>query len=308
MIIKNSFSILASEFRLVYKMLIYVILILLVFLAIFIGLAGPAFRPLQNVLLNANVIQDLKGAVESFTMGGGFAPFIDSVLASLSVGKAVIEANVSSLIGPICLLVFALFVFKFLITLVSLPVSEVFMQFMSTSAHAKLLPSYVFYIKKSLLYSLMYCLIVIPFDAAIFIIAFFIIKLYSVINLFAFSIAVGFIFFAFSLRLSLFSMWVPSIVVGKLSIFKALKNNFKIIKNAFIPALSCNFIIIIATFCMSIAFGLITFGIATLILFPFGICFSLCVHMVVYYNGIERKYYTDQVTIVDSSEDLTDKN
>lgn len=281
---------------------------MLVFLAIFIGLAGPAFKPLQSVLLGANVIQDFKSAVESFTMGGGFAPFVDSVLASLSVGKTVIEANVSSLVGPICLVLFAIFVFKFLITLVSLPISEVFMQFMSTSAHAKLLPSYVFYIKKSLLYSLMYSIIVIPFDAAIFLIAFFIIKLYSVINLFAFSIAVGFIFFAFSLRLSLFSMWVPSIVVGKMGVFKALKNNFNTIKKAFVPALSCNFIIIIVTFCMSIAFGLITFGIAFLILLPFGICFSLCVHMVVYYNGMSRKYYTDQVTIVDSAEDLTDKN
>lgn len=308
MIIKNSFSVLASEFRLVFKMLAYVFLMLLIFFAIFIGLAGPAFKPLQNVLLQANVIQNLKSAMENFTLGGGFAPFVDSTIASLAAGKAVIEANLQSLVGPICLALFAVFVFKFLFTLVALPSSEVIMQFMSTSAHTKLLPCYVSYIKKSLLYSLIYCILVIPFDIGILIIAFFITKLYPFLHLFAFTFAVAFLFFAFSFRIAVLSMWKPSIVVEKMGVFKALQNNFKIIKNAFSSALSCNLIIIILTFCMSITFGLITFGVATLILFPFGVCFALCVQMVLYYNLINRKYYTDQVTIIDSSEDLTDKN
>lgn len=280
---------------------------LLIFFAIFIGLAGPAFAPLKSVLSDANVLEDIRGAVKNFTIGGGFAPFADTVIAALLRGKTVISENWSSLTGPIVLVAVAIFVGKFLFTLAALPAADVLMQSMSTSAHTSLIPSYVSYIKKSLLYSLLYTVVALPLDFAILITAFLITKLYVYFKIIALTLAAAFAFAALACRSALFSMWIPSIVVEKMSVINAFKNNFKMLKMAFPSALSCGFIIIISIWCASVSFSVVTFGVAPLLLFPLGACFSLCVQMVLYYNLTGKKYYTDPITIIDSTEDLIDK-
>jgi len=297
MIVKNSVSIFLSNISLIYKLLIFMMIVLIIAIALFIGIIGPAL----NKIFAAS---DLTTLIETYNLENiDKITYTDLFGALLQDLRGVFNINKSVIYSSLAWISLVYMLARFFFTLSQVPIAKMIFDKMSSNFNNGFLPTCIQYSKQALVYALISSLISVPLDLAVIwgIIALGI-KLSSVVNFFAIAFSVTLLLLYAALRTSLLSQWVPLIIAENLGVIDALRKSIVPSLASFKDIFSASLIVfVLITWSASGGLNLITFGIVPIFIFPFAMVFLNIMNMVKYFNNNNKKYYVDQTRIEDPS-------
>ena len=111
-------------------------------------------------------------------------------------------------------------------------------------------------------------------------------------------VTIAYAIIMFSLKITLFAGVEPSMVVNNCGIIEALKRNFKAIQKKWLSIFSNTLIMVILLFFLNMFAVFFTFGITLLITVPITILTTIIFKNVVYYECTGMRYYCDSNTII----------
>ncbi|MEG1499480.1 MAG: hypothetical protein RR400_00190, partial [Clostridia bacterium] len=189
------------------------------------------------------------------------------------------------------------FVLPFLYNFAELAVGESLYGYMSSLTKISFTGSLFRNAAKSCLYGLVKVLVVLPVNLLICAAVFGVLRLGAVSNeMFYF---VPFLVtvvacFALGLKLTLFSGWMPAMIVFECGPFKGLRKGCKAVSRRFLKTLSTASIIIFAIFATNLLFGSFAF----IITIPLAFMFVLVFPMIMFFGSQGMRYYVDSDTIL----------
>lgn len=299
MMYKNSIRILFSNFNLVWKVMLYT----LITLAVIGGLAYVSAVPVFNVLANNGFFNLIKDVFEGFVTNLNLLEFIKGLGEISTSFFEIIINNFSNIWVSIVLFIFiVVFLERFLIGQTKLSSAYCLYASMSNNMKIGIFSSYFSNFSKVVLFELVKFITTFPIDIFIGYVIIQCFKLFSLGTAMAILtpfIIVLVIVILMSLKISLFSCWMPMISVKNDGIFKCLKNNFKLINRRFFKIFA-NSIGIVLTIIMINGFALIfTLGAGLIITIPLSMVLETTFQMSAYYGSYGMRYYVDNNTIVE---------
>lgn len=295
MIFKNSVSIFLSNISLIYKLLIFMMIVLIIAVALFIGIIGPV---LGNIFSTSDLTtfmqtDDLDN-LDKITFKDLFGSLIQDLRGVFDLNKTVIYSTLAWM-GLVYLLA------RFFFTLSHVPIAKVIYDKMSSNFNNGFLAAFIQYSRQAFGYALFSSLISVPLDLLVTLgVVMLGIKLSSVVNIFAIAFSITIIMLYSALRSSLFNQWIPFIIAENLGTVQAFKkcitSSLTSLKDIFASTLIVYVLVIWAT---GGGLNLITFGIVPIFIVPFAMVFLNIMYMVKYFNNNNKKYYVDQTRIED---------
>lgn len=299
MMYKNSIRILFSNFNIVWKVLLYTLIVL----AVTCGLAYISAVPVFNVLSNQGFFSLIKEVFENFVTNLNLVEFIKG-LGNISTSFfEIIINNFSNLWVYIVLFIFIIAILgRFLIGQSKLASAYSLYASMSNNMKVGMLSSYFSNMGKIVLFELTKLIVTFPIDLIIgyvIILCFRLFKFGTTMAILTPFIIVLVSVILLSIRISIFSCWTPMIAVKNDGIFKCLKNNFKLITRRFFKIFA-NSIGIVLTIIMLNGFALIfTLGVGLIVTIPLSMVLDTTFQMSAYYGSYGMRYYVDNDTIVE---------
>lgn len=300
---KQSTSIMFSNFGLVFKLLLYFLVVSLIFVALSSAVIIPLFSQLKSNEDMQLLWDNTKGDTELFLKGGAS---IDETYYKLKDDFAAIVKNFFSSTGMvvfICIAIFVIYlIYKFLISLSYLVVSDILNNFMSSNLRYGFLSNYTLNLRRSARYALAKILVYIPIDIFIlFAIGVALIGLWEIIKVFSLPFVFSIGLFLFAYRDSLFAGWLPRLIFNtNEKMFEAFKRGFKATKDYRKSLLAAILIQYFLYVCLMGAFTLPTLGVMAIIAQPINYVMLRIIELVCYYKNNRMKFYTDANTVVDT--------
>lgn len=298
MMYKNSSRILFSNFNLVWKTLLYFILTMLVSL----GLAYATALPILNVLSKEGVFSSIKTAFSSFFTKFDFSKLFSDFAEIINHSLEVITKNASSLVIYVILFVMViLFVRKFLTGFSRLANSNCLYHSMSSNIKYGFSSSLITNLSTNIKMQFASILIELPFDILIIAISFGVLKLFeigSVMAIVAPILAIFSFLILKSLKLTIFSGWIPAVTVFNCGVFKGLKKGCIATNRRFLKVFSTSVAISLSILFINFFFGVFTFGIGFIITIPLSFVFIDIFKMVMFFGSQGMRFYTDANNVV----------
>ena len=288
---KNAFKLLLSRFRYVWAILAYLLVMFIVLLSLGLTFLLPVIRALSEAgvgeMLNTALIAFLNGG----TIVGLFSAFQEVIITIGNVFATDSKTFVNSMLFVVLVATIA---YRFIMGLYELPLVSVIQGFMSDNARYSYMPKYVSWFSKSVRFSLIKMLVMTIYDALMYVIVFFIGRLFGRISVILAPTALSFALLIFlSLRYSLISAWSPSVVVEDKKIFPALWFSVKYALRHFGSLFSLFFIVWVLAFALNIFVGIFTFGAGLMVSVPMTMYFINLVNMTFFYGRTGKSYYLD---------------
>lgn len=299
MMYKNSIKLLFSNFNIVWKVLLYVLVMTL----IVFGLAYATALPVFNVLVNNGFIESVTSLYESFINNLNGVELFRGIgeLSILFINTII--SNLHTIGIYIGLFIFViLFLGRFLLGLTHLTVSEVLYASMSSNMKVGFLYTLFTNFRKVVLLELTKFIITFPIDLFIGYVIIMCFKLFAVKGIVAFLTPFIIILVAvvlLSLRITVFSGWVPMIAVKNNNIFGALIKSFKLQERRFFKILGNSVGLILTIIVGNLFVALFTLGVGLVLTIPLTLVLLDCFQMVSYYGCYGMRYYVDNSTIVE---------
>ena len=254
MMFRNSVKLLFSNFATVWKLLLYYLIITL----IVVGLVAPVVSTLVACIMDYFVIH---------TWLAVYLTFLFVVLL------------------------------PFLYELGGIAAGEILYGYMSSQAKVNFTGRIFSSVRKSFKYILAKLLIATPINILIF---------YLVVKVFGLTSLDGTIKFAvpliitlvlcllFTLRLVLFSGWLPALIVNDCGVWSAFARGIRAVGRRFFRTFSTMLVFVLLNICIDVLFGSIAF----LLLVPLGVYFVYIIDFVMFYGSQGMRYYVDADTII----------
>lgn len=304
---KNVASIFFSKFSLVYKVILFLLIITLFISIIGAGILLPILNGLRKDMLSLNLSENAGEYVKSLISGRDSGTAFENLMDSFKKIPGIIQrwdVNVALSIATLLLMVV---IFAILYFMAYYSLSDVLHQFMSSNSKFGFTANYIYNGRKSFIFAAVYAPLAIVFyvllGGAVLGITYLLSKLSAYLGIVS---GYFFLIFGLALRRSLFAFWIPSMVVDGLSVKDAFSKNFQMLKNNFAKILGEYFMVAI----VGVIITLIT-AVATASL---GIIVSYCVvwiimeimDLVEYYTIKEYKFYIDDQTVFDPKKKFKD--
>jgi len=302
---KHATSIAFSNFALVYKILLYLAVVTLIVAALASLILIPIFKNFIQGEQFLTLASKLPESIEKFMDGSqNIADTLDQLKVGITDLVKFVLSSGGFIAAVVCSCLFISLLFRILMTLCQLPVTDILNNFMSSNLKYGFLSNFAFNFRRSVYYSLANNLIMLPVNIVLFAILFFLgWGLFELIRFFMFPIIFVLAILLYTVRQTCFAGWLPRLVYHpEEGVWTALKNSFEsVIKNRkeLMMAYSTTFFIM---YSMLAAFSIFTFGIALFVLPAFCYVILRTVELVVYYKNNSLKFYSDQLTIVDTVE------
>jgi hypothetical protein len=289
--------------NLTFKTFLYSACIVVVAAAVGAGVLTPIFRPVGYALTQADLLNEAAAKLNLFLSGG------------LTISEA--AAAFGELVGRFAevlnqfngVVVFGYFFVGFLLILIGflrstfdIATAAVLNGFMSAKMRGGLLPEYFRHIAKSFGYAaLKTALSSIVSACIIAFLAAFVRLTFEAISFFSVSIAIAAYVVLFSLKFTFFADWIPNILEGNrvgAALRRSLKSNGAKsgFKNKFLTALCFYGVLAVCV----LSFSIPTFGLVPILIFPVYSCFLRSMELVNHYVLKNRKFYSDDYTVVNS--------
>ncbi len=303
MAIKNTTSIFISKFGLVYKIIVYFLLVVLIVGAIAFAVAHPALQKLADKIGDTGFVQHAKNGIGKFIRGNG--EYLDDFQAAYdSFGE--VEETVRSAKTEWTNLTITLYiafaVVTYLLALSCLPFSDILRNFMSSKSEYGFMSNLVANGRRAALYALLFTIFVFTSQAAIFLLCVILfIKLFAKIGLL--SVSVCYLLFSLlsALRSTIFAGWLPATVTENVGVFKGFSVGIRAIGKRFLRSFwTFVFLNWILTAALS-AFGVLTFGVGLIIAIPSAFIMYRIVELVLYFDACGYRYYVDAQTVKEIS-------
>lgn len=294
MMFRNSVKLLFSNFATVWKLLLYYLVITL----IGVGLVAPVFSSVVEVFRNHNFFEILVDLLTTFNLGTNLI----SIFAGVgTVFSTLVACIVDYFVIHTWLAVYLTFLFvvllPFLYELGGIAAGETLYGYMSSQAKVNFTGRIFTSLKKSFKYIMAKILVATPINLLVF---------YLIIKVFELTTLGGTIKFAvpliitlvlcllITLRLVLFSGWLPALIVYDCGVWSAFARGIKAVGRRFFRTFSTMLIFVILNICIDVLFGSIAF----LLLIPLGLYLVYIVDFVMFYGSQGMRYYVDSDTII----------
>jgi len=299
MAIKHSTSIFIARFGLVYKIVIYFLIVGLIVAAISMAVLAPAISEILGEMRATESFAHFKEGLSKLFHGNGefLEEFRIAAQSFDDIGK-VMETCRSQVTMCIVTAVIAFFVMMFLLAISFLPFSDIISNFMSSKSDYGFMSNLVANAGRAVLFALFYTFTVFLASVGIFVFsAWLCIRMLGAIGIFAPTVAYLILHLLLSLRSALIAGWLPAVVVEKCNVPKGFVVGLRAIGKKFPRAFWTFFFLNLITATLVPLFGLLTFGIGFIIAIPSAFILYRIAELVLYYDAKSYRYYVDNQTV-----------
>lgn len=294
MMFKNSTKLLIANFSIVWKLILYYVLVA----GITIGLIAPFFGEIATHFNASGTLSEIGNILTHFNVSVN--PFTLVGEISQVVLKLVELAFTFFVANPVIatyLTIVIFYVFPFLLGLKDLPIAQTLFGYMSSLTRYNFVGAFMRLFGRSVRYSLFKSLIMLPFNLLICIVFVLTLKLTAIggiISYFLPFILVAIILLLASLKKTIFAGWTPAKVVYDCNMFKAFRKGFKAVCRRFLKVFSTALVITLLCAAVNYLFGTFAFP----IIIPFFAGAFHVFEMVMFYGSQGMRYYVDLDTII----------
>lgn len=307
MMFRFSTKLMFSNFTTMWKILLYYIIVSAILIALGVGLLLPTISFFLGEIHEIALVDNIHGLFKSFLSPEDMGMYLDNLTNGISnISTAFIKDGGSLVFSTIVVFVLILLGY-FLYGLVQLPASTVMNAKMNSQLKLSFTATFLSKLGKSIKYTLSKMIFTIPFDLFIAVTCFFMLYSIRVFGIFGLTLTSLYFVFIVAIRISLFTGWLPAIVVDGLSVFKAFKYGTKKAFSRFWRIVSSIIIFMYLYLIISLALNFITFGSAIVLLVPIWRLYMLLFELCMYYGATARRYFVDYDTII-TPKTLRDKN
>lgn len=298
MIVDNSFRLFANKTGLIWRVLLYQLVCIVV-------LCGLAVACCYSLFMELSANGFLTQLSEFFT-NNLFNFRVDQTLSDINVlvysFSDILSANMGQLL-PLTILLVAIFgvLGSFLFRLVDLPITECIYGHMGSCAKLNFMGCFIANLSRSVRYSLCRLITTVPIDLAI-VTAFFaslgLFGLTGVVKTMAPFLVILILFVLITFRQSLFCVWQASIVANNNKIWKAFRENFRIVTKNYKIALGTSVLCVLLAFAINYGLSVLTCGVSLFVTIPATLIFLAIVYNVIYFHTTGLRYYIDKDRII----------
>lgn len=296
----NAIKITFSRISLVFKVMLYDIIIVGIMAAICAGVLLPQFSEvwgeIANLAIGDGIVADinlwLDGAIKLSDVFAGFGADINQVIA-------IIGSKLLSF--AFIIIVVAVLIAKFLIGLRTLPTYDIVNSYMTESSNYYFLGNLTHNLGRSAKFSGLQMLFGIPCDIAILVIIYFGAGLlFSLVGVLGLPLLVLLVVCLFAFRNTIFYFWIPSVVQGKSIVRafgKSVKLAFKHFSDIFLAQITyLLFVVALIMVCITM-----TFGAGLLLAGPLLFVVLIAMKLAKYYDVNKLPYYVTMDKVVTPS-------
>ena len=298
--IKNAFKILLANVGTLYKVVLYRAICTAVFALIAYFAVLSELKP----LIEANETLELRKAIDALLTGflsgrgidtGALRPAFDSFTTMLSERRDLFTSVILETFGLLCLL-------RFFFQCGDYAFANMMNGFMSTMNCNGFFPSFFSEIGKAAAYAVITTVVFTVSDVLIFGVSIlFVVYTLSYISVFAIILSVAILVFGFTLRYTLMSAFLPSMVCGKKGVWNSFAHCAPKGKNAGALLASYAFLLLLF-FYVNMSFGLFTLYIGLIVSLPLTAMYFVLMSLTDYYIITGRSYYVDFDSVVSPKE------
>lgn len=298
MLFKNSVKILFSNFNIVWKMMLYLILALF-FWGIVIYLLAT---PIVEMIDTAGFFNRFVDLYAEFLTSLNLTSLFDSIAQLLDEVIIFIAENIAELWFYFTALGFViLFVIPMAVNLICMPTCTSLHLYMGSLARQSLSVSLKENFSKNFKVQLVYYITTLPINLigiCLLILSFELFNISWLVSMLAvFGIVIGFILFV-SIKYTLFSSWIPMMVVTNYGVWKALRSSCKMVFKRFGRIFGNAIGIVLTILCLNIALGMFSFMVGLLVTVPISIVLVNVFGMTTVYEGQGMRYYVDIYNVI----------
>ncbi|MFI3229172.1 MAG: hypothetical protein R3Y23_03285 [Bacillota bacterium] len=292
MFLKNTFTIFNTNISLLFKTLFYIFILFVIFASVVAAITTPLLDAISGFAVWGDVIAE---SINGWLAGDySIGSSISNIFEDLFTG---ISSEVSSYLWMLFLIVF---LFKFFIGLIKLPIAYVLYNSMAQNFEISFKNAIITHFGRSIVFSLWHSVITIVLDMLIFTFAGFIISITNgFMGLFSYSLGIFVALLLYGLRTGLFSQWLPLVVAEKMSVSKAFFKSFKVSFVHFHRATQSYCALIFAIFTVIVTTAIPTLLIAPIIALPAYIILSTIIDLVANFAANKTKFYINKNTIIE---------
>lgn len=292
---RNSMRLLMENFKNVYKILLYKLVIGIVTAALIAALLLPGLIDILESTEMSALVGDIKGFLSALIGGDsafleGFQEhFGDTVSALMALIRSKMSQIVWSLVGVAVVYLLG----RFLDTLGYFAVGSILNDRMATYAEMPFAAAYVKNLGKASIYSVVYVPIVFLCDVATIALCWFLFfYLFSFLNLLlALFFSVTLVVVCQSLKLTLTSMWMPAMASDDMSVGRAMRFGGASLKKQGSKMFAIYIVAVYLVIIVNVVAAVCTIGSALLITVPASYFLFICIQFVNYYTVQGKKYF-----------------
>lgn len=300
--IKNAFKVVLSNVNTMYKMVLYrfICTAAFVLIAYFAVLSGLKFIFYSEQF---DVIRDTVNKLfTDFLSGNGLSDVAESLRPSFEDFFRMLYEERAHLLSALFGTFGLLLLLRFFYALGDFAFASAVDGFMSTMNKPGFFASLFESFGKAALYSLVVTLISLVSECLIFIVSL-VIVVYAIsyISVFAIILGAAFLVFGFTVKYSLLSPVLPSVVCDRLSVGKALKGCVRKGKD-FAALLGSYSFLLLLFFYVNVSFGVFTLYMGLIVSLPLTSLYFICVSLTDRYIVNHKSYYVDYNVVVSPKE------
>ena len=294
MMFKNSCKLVAANFSIVWKLILYYILVT----GITIGLIAPFFGTIGEFFNASGTLSDIGVLLTKFNVSvNPFDLIVDLNTVVTNFLTLFFEFFATKTWVALYLCFIVLYIFPVLLGLADLAVGQTLFGYMSSLTRYSFVGSYMKYFARSARFQLFKNLVMLPVNLLIVTLIVLTLRLSLVggaIVYFMPLIVVAVLITLMALKKTFFAGWMPAIVVYDCNMFKGFSKGLKAVMRRFSRIFSNALVIMLL--CVGIIYLFGTF--ASPILIPFFAVFFYVFEMVMFFGSQGMRYYVDLDTIL----------
>lgn len=300
---KHAFHVFVDNFSVIYKQLLYRLIILLVSGAICVAGVYPFIKDFIGSAQFNSILEGVKGFITNLLNGqvGELAGISEKVQTAYAELIELLNDKLTQAVLSGLLLLLIVVIAKWFMGLGNYATASVINDKMALRAKQPFLGTLIRNLKSASIYNAIYVPLSVLYDVIIVVAMFFLFfsllnsVLYFFICLFLFVLVVT---FAITFKMTVTSDWLPALIRGKMKQGAAMKYAFsRKGKNTF-NVMSNFAIIVLIVFALNMAALILTLGAGLLITIPSSYAIIISFEFVNYYDREEIKYSIDKNTII----------
>lgn len=290
MIIRNSFNVTLSRFKVAGKIVLYDTLVFLAIFAIGVSAVVPRFSQTFDALKQADVIGRLIKYVTEYATDSTSA--ITKMVDLFNETRAIVSSGLLSVVSIV--LGASLFLSRLILNLKIIPMCRELNSFITSNVERGFMNTFIKDLGKSFVYALCYALFSLPFDVLFYLIVRYAISwLIGTFGVFAPTVLVLLLCAFFAVRRVCFFGWIPTLFKGEHGVFRSFIEGVKFTSRRALPLFLICFAINIVSYSVQTVLGFVSFGVSLILTMPFMTMFHHTFELVCFSEEEGRRYYRD---------------
>ena len=300
---KHSFHVFVDNFSVVYKQLLYRLVVLVISGLICWAGVYPFIKTFIDSEQLNTIIEGTKGFVTNLLNGeiNELATISQDVKTAYAGFMELFNTKLSQAILSGLLILLITLISKWFMGLGNYATASIINDKMALRAKQPFFSTLIRNLKNAAIYNAIYVPLSVLFDLVIVVAMFFLFftllthVVYFFICLFLFVLAVV---FAITFKMTVTTDWLPALIRGKMKQGAAIKYTFSRKNKKTFNVMSNFAVIVLIVFALNMAALLLTLGVGLLLTIPSSYVIIICFEFVNYYDREEIKYSIDKNTII----------